>query len=623
MTSFYTLIALCLLTLPAIAQDSLFLTKVFPALEAANCRGCHNPDGVASPTRLKFPPEGTPQDRIAAFGRSLVSLVDSASPDKSLLLVKPTKRVPHSGGERIKQGSPQETLLSEWVRELAAYTDKQRTAALAYKEEISSVRPVMELRRLTHSQYNNTVRDLLGDISAPANQFPPEDFIDGFKNQAQAQSISPILAEAYSTAAEKLAAAAFRGGIDRRGLVACKPSPDCGKKFVANFGRKTFRRELSSEEKRRYNALLGSEKNFMQGAQLVVEAMLQSPAFLFWKDEPANRLAYFLWNTTPDQKLLDEPLKTKDAVESAARRMLADPRAHGALDEFLSQWLRFDRILTAVKDRRAFPQYTLETAVAMTEEARRFAGDLAWNDRNFMELYTADYGFVNGDLANLYKVTAPALEFAKVTFPPESERAGILGQALFLSLTSKPDETSPTARGLFVREQFLCQKVPEPPPGVNANLPIPTEAKPMTNRERLASHLSNESCAGCHKLIDPIGFGLEKFDAIGARREKLKQTFQPGRKDKNQKAVSVLLDLDTSGMVAGVPDSNFDSPRKLGEVLARTPQCQECIVRQLFRYMAGRLETPADRPFLDSAFQRFRDSQFKLKELMIALTWPI
>ena len=617
------MVFLFLLTLPALAQDSMFLTKVYPALEAAGCRGCHNPDGVASPTRLKFPPEGTPEDRIAAFGRSLVRLVDPAYPEKSLLLTKPTKRVAHSGGERIKQSSPQETALRDWVRVLASYTGRQRIAALAYKEDYSTAKPVMELRRLTHSQYNNTVRDLLGDISAPANQFPPEDFINGFKNQAQSQSISPILAEAYSAAAEKLAAAAFRGGLDRRGLVPCKPSQDCGQKFIASFGRKAFRRELSNEEKRRYIKLFGSEINFMKGAELVVEAMLQSPAFLFWRDEPASRLAYFLWNTTPDERLLDEPLKTKEAVELVARRMLADPRAREALDEFLSQWLRFDRILTAVKDRRAFPQYSRETSVAMTEEARRFAGDLVWNDRNFMQIYTANYGFVNGDLANLYKVAAPPLEFAKVTFPPESERAGILGQALFLSLTSKPDETSPTARGLFVREQFLCQKVPEPPPGVNANLPIPTEAKPMTNRERLAAHLGNESCAGCHKLIDPIGFGFEKFDAIGGRREKLKQSFPPDRKAKNQQAASVMLDLDTTGMVAGVPDSDFDSPRKLGDVLARTPQCQECVVRQLFRYMAGRLEIPADRPLIDRAFERFRESQFNLKELMIALTWPM
>jgi hypothetical protein len=148
-------------------------------------------------------------------------------------------------------------------------------------------------------------------------------------------------------------------------------------------------------------------------------------------------------------------------------------------DEFVGQWLRFDRLLTASKDRRKYPQFTRETAVAMTEEARTFVGDLVWNDRNFMDLFTANYGFVNADLAPIYKVAAPAKEFDKVAFPAGSDRAGLLGQGLFLALTAKPEESSPTARGLFVREQFLCQHVPDPPAGVNTNLPPVTEAKPQ------------------------------------------------------------------------------------------------------------------------------------------------
>ena len=161
----------------------------------------------------------------------------------------------------------------------------------------------------------------------------------------------------------------------------------------------------------------------------------------------------------------------------------------------------------------------------MTEETRRFVSDLVWNDRNFTDLFTADYGFLNADLARIYGVEPPANDFDRVAFPADSERAGLLGQALFLALTAKPDETSPTARGLFVREQFLCQHVADPPPGVNTNLPPVTQAKPMTNRERLADACHQQSLRRCHNLIDPIGFGLEKFDAIGQRRDKLKLTF--------------------------------------------------------------------------------------------------
>jgi hypothetical protein len=301
--------------------------------------------------------------------------------------------------------------------------------------------------------------------------------------------------------------------------------------------------------------------------------------------------------------------------------MLDHTKAHQAFDEFVSQWMRFDRILTASKDRRRYPQFTRETAVAMTEEARIFLGDLVWNDRNFMDFVKADYSFVNGDLASIYGIPAPAKEFDRVQFPAGSERAGLLGQSLFLALTAKPDETAPTARGLFVREQFLCQHVSEPPPGVNTNLPEITEAKPQTNRERLASHLTNPSCATCHNLIDPIGFGFEKFDAIGARREKFKLSFVPNTKGANRRTPPKImeLDIDPKGHVAGVPNSDFTSPKELGAVLAASAQCQECVVKQYFRYTAGRMETPADRALIQKALNEFRSSQFRFKELIVSI----
>jgi hypothetical protein len=281
--------------------------------------------------------------------------------------------------------------------------------------------------------------------------------------------------------------------------------------------------------------------------------------------------------------------------------------------------MRFDRVLTSTKDRRRFPQYTRETAIAMTEETRRFISDLVWGDQNFTDLFTADYGYLNADLAAVYKMPAPAAEFTKVTFPPESERAGLLGQALFLSLTSKPDDTSPTARGLFVREQFLCQKVADPPPGVNTNLPPISAAKPQTNRDRLAEHTTNKSCSGCHSLIDPIGFGLEKFDAIGGRRDKLPLVFFGDRRNRNTPPKTIELDLDTSGFVAGIQGSKFTSPKELGAVLGRSEVCQECIVKQYFRYTVGRTETPGDRSMIKAVTEDFRKSGFRFKELIISM----
>jgi hypothetical protein len=624
---------------PVFAQNGPFGSGLFEVFEKAGCRACHNPDGVASPTRLHFPEPGAAPERVEAFGRSLVTLITRERPDDSLLLNKPTNRVAHAGGERILSGSEDEAVLRQWIHGLTQLSGVELASALKYREEEGSggghQTPRAELRRLTHSQYNHTVRDLLGDQTAPANRFPPEDFVNGFRNQYQSQSLSPLLIEAYSAAAERLAENAFRGG-DTSGLILCKEAtPACRARFVREFGLKAFRRPLEPPEQQRYEALLAGEQDLIQGARLVVEAMLQSTSFLFrfddssdpqWKPyATASRLSFAIWDSMPDAELLAAAargdLDTPEGVATMTRRMLDDRRARESLSEFVSQWMRFDRILQASKDRRKYPQFTRETAVAMTEEARLFVADLVWNDRNFMDVFTSDYGYANADLAAIYQVPAPANEFDRVAFPAGSERAGLLGQALFLAITAKPEDSAPTARGLFVREQFLCQHVPEPPAGVNTNLPPVTEARPQTNRDRMLEHATNPSCATCHKLIDPIGFGLERFDAIGAKRDMFQLRFAAPREEGGRRGEvkTVDLEIDPAGYVAGLPDSEFTSPSQLGGVLAKSEQCQECMLKQYFRYTFGRMETPADRPLIRKVLAAFRNSGFRFKELIVAL----
>lgn len=624
------------------AQQFSFAERVYPIFEKAGCRNCHTVEGVASATRLHFPEEDATTARVESFGKSLVELVDRQSPDNSLLLRKPTQRVPHTGGERIPKGSPEEATLKSWMAYLAKLSGLELAGALRYRQEEANGYGTVAtavLRRLTQSQYNNTVRDLLKDASSPANQFPPEDYVNGFKNQYQALSVSPLLTEAYSRAAEKLAANAFRRG-DSRGLIPCKPSSEsdaaCRAKFIRTFGRRAFRRPLEPQEIAWHETIFKSEKTFLAGAQAVIETMLQSPSFIFWLEDSQNpkwmayarasRLSYFIWDTQPDDALLESAAKgelsTPEGLERATRRLLSDSKAKGGVEEFISEWLRFDRVMTASRERRIYPLFNRDLAKSMTEEAKRFVGDLVWNDGNFMDVFTAKYSFINSDLAAVYKLAPPARDFQRVDFLPESERAGLLGQTLFLTLTSKPDETAPTGRGLFIREQFLCQQVPPPPPGVDTNLPPIEESRPVTNRERLAGHANVKMCAGCHTLIDPIGFGLEKFDAIGMRREKHKLLFYPaagGGAGRRAKPKEVELELDTKGAVAGVANSEFTSPSELGGILAKTPQCQECMVKQVFRYMSGRLDTPADRPVISQALAAFRKSDYKFKELMVAL----
>ena len=611
-----------------------FGRTVFPIFEAAQCRGCHSDDGVASATRLHFPDSNASPDDIEAFGLSLAALVDRSSPKQSLLINKPTNRDRHTGGVRIKPGSPEEIALVDWVNYLVTVPEPVVAAA---RERVatatSGAAPEPLLRRLTHSQYNNTVRDVLHDFSRPADRFPPEDFVNGFKNQSRTQGIPPLLAEAYSASAEKLALNAFRAG-DVNGLVPCKPvsagDTQCRDRFVRQFGFRAFRRPLTDQELSRYQALFAAEAErsgaFLDGARVIVEAMLQSPKFLFhagggesFRDYAiADRLASFLWDSTPDQKLFDAAgrgdLRTAEGLERIARNMLAQEPARQAVDEFFAEWLRFDRVLTSVKDRRRYPEFTPELAAMMVQETRTLLGNLVWTDGNFMHAFTADYSYLNSDLAGLYGLPAPTGEFEHVKFPAASRRAGLLGQASFLTSTAGPLETSPTARGIFIREQLLCQQVPNPPPGVNTEVPEATAERPLPRRQRMQAHTDNPTCASCHRLMDPIGFGLENFDAIGRWRDAELVEIGSGKSAK-----TLELPIEHQGEIAGLVNSTFSEPAQVGKILGGSRVCQECIVKQVFRYAFGRVETPADRDTIRAAFAAFRDSGFRFKELLIAL----
>jgi len=623
------------------ADPAFFATKLYPILEAAQCRGCHARDGVASATRLHFPEKDASQNQIQSFGLSLAPLVDVANSSQSLLLVKPTNRIRHTGGERVKPGSDEEKILIQWIEYLASASPETLSAARQRLTGEATSGPSLLVRRLTHSQYNNTVRDLLGDFTRPASRFPSEDYVDGFKNQLRTQGMPPLLVETYSTTAEKLALNAFRAG-DVNNLIPCKPASatdvKCRDQFVRSFGLRAFRRPLREAEFQRYAAAFSAQARasgkFLEGARAVVEAMLQSPKFLFHVEagpdgrssdyDIASRLSYFLWDTMPDKALIaaaaNGELRTVAGRESWARRMLDHPAARQSLDEFFNEWLRFDRILNAAKDRRRFPEFTPELAAAMVEETRRLLQHLVWDDGNFMELLTADYGFLSSDLATLYKLPAPPVQFELMRFPANSRRAGLLGQGSFLAASAGPVETSPTARGIFIREQLLCQHVPPPPPNVNTTLPDPAEDKPLTRRQRMTAHVENAVCASCHRLMDPIGFGLESFDAIGRWREK--ETIQFNAPDGNNNRAAgkrVDLPLETNGEIAGLAASDFSDAKQLGRILAANPVCQECIARQIFRYANGRLESSADQETIQRAFARFRDSGFRFKDLMLAI----
>ena len=631
----------------AAPDPAFFQTQVFPVFEAAKCSGCHSSSGVASATRLHFPDNDATPKQVQAFGLSLANLVDRSNAAQSLIVTKPTNVVRHTGGVRIKPGSPEEQIVAKWAASLASSSDAALAAAIkTIGDSEGEAKPKQLVRRLTHAQYDNTVRDLLGDYSQPAQRFPPEDYVDGFKNQLTAQNMPPLLVETYSTSAEKLALNSFRVG-DINGLVPCKPASfsdaKCRDAFVRRFGLRAFRRPLTEDEVKRYAAVFAQQaqvnRRFLDGAGVVVEAMLQSPNFLFHVEagpsgkyadyDTASRLSYLLWNTMPDDALFEAAAKgelsTVAGRERAARRMLENaPKSRQALDQFFEEWLRFDRVVNAVKANR-FTAFTPELALAMAEETRTLLHHLVSNDRNFMEALTADYSFLTSELAEVYGVTAPRDQFEMVKFPADTKRAGILGQGTFLASTAGPTDTSPTARGIFIRERLLCQHVPPPPPGVITTLPDPlVDQAPKGRRQLMVEHVENPTCASCHRLMDPIGFGFEHFDAIGRYREKElipvpSRSGGGGGGGGRGGPPPVPVDINAAGEIAGIPNSNFSGAKELGAILADSPVCQECVVRQVFRYSYGRLETSADEQTIDQLYDRFKASGFKFKGLLVAL----
>ena len=485
------------------------------------------------------------------------------------------------------------------------------------------------MRRLTHTEYNNAVRDLLGDTSAPASGFVLDNQIGLFDNTAEAQTVPSLLGDQYMNAALDLA----DNVKDFRGLMGCDPQgsgatgQSCVQSFITSFGRRAYRRTLTTAESSRLFELYNKTRTASDvptGVRSVLVAMLVSPNFLFKPEfgaapstyanakrvtqfEQATRLASLIWASIPDDQLLQaaesDQLTTAAQIDSQARRMLADPRAKAAVAAFYEQWLGLSLLESATKDPAFFPDWSDNLRAAMLQERRQFVSHVLWEDDGRLEtLLTANYSFLNGPLAKLYGATpaGAADAFTQTALDP-MKRAGVMTQAAMLATFARPDESSPVKRGKWVRERMLCQDLP-PPPAMVPQLPAPAQG--VSNRERFAMHTSAAACAGCHRLIDGLGFGLEHYDSVGAWRD----TSQGVAVD----ASGTINDTDIDGMYSGGPE--------LANLLASSAQVQNCVPTQALRYAWGRRETGADSCSVASVQKAFANSNGDLRELMVALT---
>ena len=321
----------------------------------------------------------------------------------------------------------------------------------------------------------------------------------------------------------------------------------------------------------------------------------------------ASRLSFLLWNTTPDDELLDvadgDALLTKEGIVEHAERMLADPRASAAIQEFFSQYFDLGRLDGIARDPTVYPMFSSTLPASMRAEVRLLVDDFVFRrDADIRGIFGTRSTFVNEELAMLYGVDAPGaspVAFVPVELPEDGPRAGMLTLGAFLMMNAHETEPSPTRRGKYVRERVLCQTVTPPPDDVDTN--IPDEAgEAQTLRERLEQHANNPACSGCHSFIDPPGYLFESFDSIGVFRTVDKDGYP----------------IDAAGNLDGV---ELSSATELGPLLAEDPRVGQCVVKQLFRHAQGRLETETEQGIITDLDDRFAEDGYRFKRLLLNL----
>jgi hypothetical protein len=474
--------------------------------------------------------------------------------------------------------------------------------------------------RLNNIEYDNTVRDLMGVDLKPSSTygFPDDAYVEGFDNNADALTAPPLLLEKLQTATEAIVGAALStdagNAAARARIMTCDPAKageaPCATQILSTFASRAFRRPVSAAEMSGYARLLDVAKSvgdgFEQGIAAGLQAILLSPRFLFRVEanpgagynaplddyEVASRLSYFLWSSMPDDQLFARAaggaLHDGASIIAEVRRMLADPRSSALVDNLAGQWLG-SRQMAVQQVTLTDVNFDAGLRNAMATEASLFLGEMFRGGHAVKELLSADFVFANARLAAHYGLTGTGtLGSAHVKLPLTDARrgGGILTQANTLTVTSMRDRTSPTRRGKWVSENLLCVVIPPPPPMI-PQLDPPSTTAPTSVRERLAQHRAKgSSCNGCHQFIDPIGFGLEHFDAVGRWRD-------------TDNGVAI----DATGALPGSAgaDGAFDGAVSLATAVGGDPRFLDCMIKKVMTYAVGRtlVTTPASGSPMD------------------------
>jgi hypothetical protein len=493
--------------------------------------------------------------------------------------------------------------------------------------EVAGVTAVTRVARLTHTQYRNTVNDLFGIDEDASADFAP-DALNGFAFDTSVDfRVDARLGPQYRAAAETLAQQAVTEDAVFKHIVTCSPSDGaCAGTFIQSFGQRAFRRPLTTTELDRFTTLfeqgadlVASGDAFKDGVSLVVEAMLQSPQFLYRVElgakvgsdglialdswEMATRLAYFLWNTLPDSALFasadDGALVADDDIAAAAERLATDARATSVAVAFHDQAWAFGRFARISPDTKTFPKAPADIVTRVTDAAHLFVGDVVENDGGLRELLTAPYAFADSALAPLYGKTVAGSTLKRIDFDA-GERQGILMQLGFLASNAYTKKTDPIHRGLFVVRNLLCADIPDPPAGASQTPPPATDTPPKTTRGEVELLTGQSGCKSCHAEINPPGFAFEGFDAVGQIR-----------KDEDGEP------LDTTGTLT-LDDAPvaFKTPAELVGALSTSRQAQGCYASHWLEFAYGRKFASADSASRDDLAARAPT----VRELMIAIT---
>jgi hypothetical protein len=494
------------------------------------------------------------------------------------------------------------------------------------------------IRRLTKVEYGNTLHDLYGVDAAIARDLPDEVIGEGYLN-----TLSPLQSEQYLAIANE-ALDRILGPRDgpptkmERQLFGKAPGSAADERAAArkvahSLARNAYRRPPSDGELelllRVFDLARENKLAYPDALRLMLKAILVSPQFLFITPameaesdrsivplddfQLASRLSYLLWATMPDAELsalADRgKLHESGVLKAQVKRLLNDPRSRALFDGFGAQWLGLGSLQNKTFDTDKFPQMNREMRSAMYEEARLFFESLVRENRSLITLVDADYTFLNGTLATLYgldkKVTGSRWRKVKLT---DSNRGGILGMPGILAVTSFPNRTSPVKRGVWVLEQVLGEEVPPVPPNVPALEKQEQKAvENLTLRQRTELHRKDVVCANCHKIMDPIGFGLENFDAIGRWRD---------RDDSGGP-------IDAAGELPG--GKHFSSPKELKTIIAaRTDDLARNVTEKLLAYALCRQLEGYDQIVLDQLMESIGRDGYRMQTLVteIVTSYP-